>query len=279
MPLLPGSSTIEIINPDLNRGSFGYVLFDFDGTLSLIRQGWREIMIPMMVEILAELNTGETEADLETLVAEFVDELTGRQTIYQMIRLCEEIKHRGGTPEKASVYKNRFNERLNAHIAARKEGLRSGRLYPPDLMPPGTIALLDNLTERGLELYLASGTDHQYVKAEAELLGLTPYFKSRIFGAQDNYLEFSKAQVIRDILKTHDIGGEQLLGFGDGYVEIENVKAAGGTAVGAATDEVRRTGIDAWKRDRLIRVGADVIVPDYTEQEQLVAFLCEGVNG
>jgi len=29
------------------------VLFDFDGTLSLIRSGWVDVMVPMMVEILA----------------------------------------------------------------------------------------------------------------------------------------------------------------------------------------------------------------------------------
>lgn len=275
MSLLSGSTTIELVNPDLSRGPFGHILFDFDGTISLIRHGWREIMIPMMVDILADLNTGETESEITDLVTGFVDELTGKQTIYQMILLCEEIQNRGGTPAEALIYKQQFNDQLNAHIADRLQALKAGTVSPEDLMLPGTLALLGNLADRDLELYLASGTDHQYVQAEAELLGITPYFKGRIFGAQDNYKDFSKAQVIQDILQNHAIEGAQLLGFGDGYVEIENVKAVGGTAVGVASDEARREGINAWKRERLMQVGADLIVPEYREQDLLISFLCD----
>ena len=35
---------LEIINPDYSRGRFKFALFDFDGTLSLIREGWQKIM-------------------------------------------------------------------------------------------------------------------------------------------------------------------------------------------------------------------------------------------
>ena len=42
---------IEIVNPDLPRGRFRSALFDFDGTLSLIREGWPQVMIPMMTEM------------------------------------------------------------------------------------------------------------------------------------------------------------------------------------------------------------------------------------
>ena len=44
------SAEIEVLRPDLPRGRFRSVLFDFDGTLSLIREGWPQVMIPMMVE-------------------------------------------------------------------------------------------------------------------------------------------------------------------------------------------------------------------------------------
>jgi hypothetical protein len=56
-------------------------------------------------------------------------------------------------------------------------------------------------------------------------------------------------------------------------VEIEDTKRVGGIAVGVATDEARRTGIDEWKRNRLIEAGADLIVPDFREHERLMAFL------
>src|SRR5262245_20162465 len=83
------------------------VLFDFDGTLSLIRSGWMDVMIPMMVEILADLRTGESEAELTAVVEEFVWRLTGKDTIYQMIGLAEEVQKRSGTTADPVAYKRR----------------------------------------------------------------------------------------------------------------------------------------------------------------------------
>jgi beta-phosphoglucomutase-like phosphatase (HAD superfamily) len=67
-----------------------------------------------------------------------------------------------------------------------------------------------------------------------------------------------------------------LLGFGDGFVEIEEVKRAGGIAVGVASDERERTGINDWKRSRLIAAGADLIVPDYRDLDALLALVIDG---
>ena len=270
--------TIEKIAETVARGGYRSVLFDFDGTISLIREGWREIMIPMMVGELERLGTDESDEDLETAVAEFVDRLTGKQTIYQMIQLRDEIRNRGGTPNDAIVYKQRYNDLLNTHISDRIGNLRTGAVDPEDYMLPGTRELLENLVDRGLVLYLASGTDHAYVRQEADLLDVSRYFAGGIFGAQDQHENFSKAMVIQDILKTHHIGGSGLIGFGDGYVEIENVKAVGGTAIGVASDETRREGVNTWKRHRLIRVGADFIIPEYREQEILISYLCDEFN-
>ena len=264
---------IEQVNPRVARGSYRSVLFDFDGTLSLIREGWREIMVPMMVETLGECRTGETEAQLSRIVTDFVDRLTGRQTIYQMIHLAEEVRIRGGPPPDPVAYKHRYHERLNRHIRERIQGLRSAAVQAEDLMVPGSLDLLRNLERQGLTLYLASGTDEVYVREEADLLGLTPFFEDRVYGALDRYQDFSKERVIRDLIASQEIEGKELLGFGDGYVEVENVKSAGGTAVGVASDEARRQGVNAWKRERLIQAGADLIVPDFRSQELLVNYL------
>lgn len=269
------TSDIELVDPRVARGGYRSVLFDFDGTLSLIRQGWREIMVPMMVETLAECNSGESEAELTSVVADFVDRLTGKQTIYQMIQLAEEARKREGAPLDPVACKHRYNERLNRHISDRIQRLRSGAVPAEDLMVPKSLDLLRNLQRRGLTLYLASGTDEIYVKEEAALLGLTPFFENRIYGARDQYQDFSKERVIRDLIATEGIRGRELLGFGDGYVEIENVKSAGGTAVGVASDEARRRGVNAWKRERLIQAGADLIVPDFRSQENLVDYLLD----
>ena len=78
-----------------------------------------------------------------------------------------------------------------------------------------------------------------------------------------DYENFSKKMVIDDLLRTNNLRGEELLGFGDGFVEIEEVKRVGGVAVAVASDEQKRQGIHAWKRDRLVRAGADLVIGDY----------------
>lgn len=271
---------IEVLRPIKCPAMYRHVLFDFDGTLSLIREGWPEIMIPMMVECLLETGTAETAEELEQLVRNFVMELTGKQTIYQMIRLAEEVKKRGGTPRDPTDYKRIYHDRLMARIAYRREGLRTGQIKPEEMLVPGALSLLEELRRRNVELYLASGTDEVYVREEAALLGLDRYFGDHIYGAIDDYKRFSKAMVIEQILATYRIPGDLLLGFGDGYVEIENVKEVGGTAVAVASDEASRSGQpDPWKRERLIGVGADIVIPDYRDWRMLVAYLWGEVAG
>lgn len=264
---------IEVLNPELPRGRFRSVLFDFDGTLSLLREGWPQVMIPMMVEVLRETGTRESDAQLQAVVEEFVMRLNGRQTIYQMIQLAEEVRQRGGTPRPPLEYKHCYHERLLQRISGRLHALRTGQATAEDWTVPGSHALLAELQRRGLVLYLASGTDLKYVREEAALLGLTPFFDPHIYGALDDYQNFSKKLVIERILRDHGLRGEELLGFGDGFVEIEEIKRVGGVAVAVASDEVNRRGINAWKRQRLVRAGADLVIADYRRAEVLLGYL------
>jgi phosphoglycolate phosphatase-like HAD superfamily hydrolase len=270
---------IEILRPDLPRGRFRSVLFDFDGTLSLIREGWPGVMIPLMVEVLRETGTRETEPELTAAVEEFVMRLNGRQTIYQMIQLAEEVSKRGGRPLDPVVYKHRYHDRLMERIHGRLADLESGAATPEEWTVPGSHALLDALRRRGLTLYLASGTDLKFVRREAELLGLTEYFGDHVYGALDDYHNFSKQMVIERILRDNRLGGDELLGFGDGFVEIEEVRRVGGVAVAVASDEVKRCGVNAWKRDRLVRAGADVVIAEYRRHERLLAYLFANGEG
>ena len=105
------------------------------------------------------------------------------------------------------------------------------------------------------------------------MLGVADLFDGGIYGALDQWESFSKAMIIEQILRDHGLHGEELAVFGDGYVEIENAKAVGGIAVGVASDEVHRAGVDEWKRNRLIEAGADLIVPEFREHERLLAYL------
>jgi len=270
---LPGSA-VEIVRPPQRRRPPQHVLFDFDGTLSLIRHGWPEVMVPMMVEVLLATGTDESPAALRELAYEFVMQLNGKQTIYQMIRLAEEVRRRGGRPEDPLVYKETYHRRLVQRIEGRTQRLCNGEATPQQMLVPGSLEILDELRRRDVGLYLASGTDEQFVRDEARLLRLDEYFGPHVYGAVDDYKSFSKARVIERILAANDVRGDSLLGFGDGYVEIQNVKSVGGTAVAVASDEDQRGGKpDAWKRDRLIGVGADLVVPDYRDWRPLLQYL------
>lgn len=264
---------IEIINPDSKKGRFKSVLFDFDGTISLIREGWRDVMIPYFVEVLKKTPEAEDEEDLISCVSDFVDFLTGKQTIYQCIKLDEEVLRRGGKQAEPLEYKRQYHNRLMEKIRHRLDDLRSGKISPSHMLVPGSLEIIELLNNRSLDLYLASGTDEDYVIEEAKLLGVDKLFNGGIYGARDDYKLFSKSMVIKRIIETHGLEGHELVGFGDGYVEIENIKQAGGFAVGVATDEEKRMGINKWKRERLIKAGADIIIPDFSESELLDDYL------
>ena len=266
-------NTIEQIRAGASAARAKVALFDFDGTLSLIRTGWVGVMAPMMVEILLDLKTGESEKDLARIVEEFVWRLTGKETIYQMMEFADHVRRRGGAALDPLQYKKMYLDRLWTRIEGRIGELRQGRVSPEQYLVPGARALLKELRQRGLKMYLASGTDHAYMTEEARLLEVAQYFDGGVYGAQDDYKSFSKKILIERILTGARMRGGEILGFGDGYVEIQEVKLVGGVAVGVATAEPECQTIDAWKRERLIGVGADFIVPNYLDRAALMSAL------
>jgi len=76
----PFVGLVEFASVFAPRPGITHVLFDFDGTLSLIRQGWPEVMVPMFAEMLPP-RVGETEADRCKLAFEDIMRLNGKQTI------------------------------------------------------------------------------------------------------------------------------------------------------------------------------------------------------
>jgi len=261
---------IEHVRPGASAALAKAAVFDFDGTISIIRSGWIEIMSPMMVEILLDLQTGESEEYLYGLVRELIWRTTGKETIYQMMDFADQVIMRGGDALQPGEYKKMYLDRLWEKIKTRVEDLKQERVAPEEYMVPGARALLENLSERGLMMYLASGTDHAFMSEEARLLGVTKYFKGGVFGAQDDLKSFSKKILIQRIISNTGVQGDEILGFGDGYVEIEEVKLVGGVAVGVATKEPACREVDDWKRQRLIGVGADYIVPNYLAHDRLL---------
>lgn len=268
---IPFQGLVEFSPGFRPRRQITHVLFDFDGTLSLIRQGWPEVMLPMFLELLPK-KENDSEEPLRKLLFDDIMRLNGKQTIYQMIQFAERVQERGGEAREPLWYKNEYLRRLDERIRFRLEGLAHGALARDDFLVFGSRRLLENLHHRGLNLCLASGTDEPFVKREAALLDVSRYFGEHIYGALDDYKSFSKKMVIDRILRENKIVGEQLLAFGDGYVEIQNTKEAGGLAVAVASDEAHNGSgrVDEWKRQRLLGVGADVVIPDYRDADALL---------
>ena len=268
---------LEIVRPGAvsKLGDVRYAVFDFDGTISAIRQGWEDIMAPLMVEMICG-DTGPTEA-IEAEVREYVDRSTGILTIKQMEWLAEVVRRHGlaCNPKTALEYKHIYNERLLVPVRDRLDRLARGECTQRDLAIAGARQLVESLYARGVEMYLTSGTDEVYVVAEARALGVAEFFDGRIYGARDDTQFYTKERIIQRILSEHHLHGQQLLVVGDGPVEIRHAVARGALSLGVASDEVRRFGWNTRKRRRLLNAGVDLLVADFRQHESLLRFLCD----
>jgi phosphoglycolate phosphatase-like HAD superfamily hydrolase len=271
---MPPPPSAEVVNPAVRRGPFRAAVFDFDGTLSLLREGWVRLMVDYGVEVLrSHGNADDPQEDLVNTVREFVLALNGKPTIRQMERLAKEVEAYGGEPAAPAAYLEEYVTRLMLIVTGRQELIKSGRAKAADWTVPGTHAILKTLQDRGVALFAASGTDLEHVRYEAQLLGLAGYFGQHVYAPEEHTPDFSKADVVGYVRSSLRIPGDQLVGFGDGVVETEVVKAAGGVAVGVASVGYGEVGLAAWKRGPLVQAGADVIVADYRDADRLVAWL------
>jgi phosphoglycolate phosphatase-like HAD superfamily hydrolase len=128
------------------------------------------------------------------------------------------VEQRGGDAKGPLEYKKMYLDRLWTKISGRIAELEKGHADPEQYMVPGSRGLLERLKDRGLKLYLASGTDHANVVQESGLLGVSKYFDGGVFGAQDDLKSFSKKILVQRIVTNTGVPGPQILGFGDGYV-------------------------------------------------------------
>jgi phosphoglycolate phosphatase-like HAD superfamily hydrolase len=275
---LPPLSWLEVPNPAIRLGRVHHALFDFDGTISVIRRGWEDIMIPMMVEMICDGQSASSE--IEAQVADYVDRSTGILTIKQMQWLEEAVRRTGlsQNPRSAREYKRIYNERLLRPVRQRLGQMDGGQSARDGLMIVGARDFLQGLHDCGVALYLASGTDHVYVAEEARALGVADFFGEHIYGARDDTEAYTKERIIQRILDGHGLRGEELLVVGDGPVEIRNAKERGAVALGVAADEDCRQGLNPRKRQRLLAAGADLIVTDFREHQQLLSYLCSNTT-
>ncbi|MBB6670863.1 HAD family hydrolase [Cohnella nanjingensis] len=252
------------------------VLFDFDGTISTLRAGWEEIMRPFMKESIAGGKewTEAQEKELEREIDDYIDQSTGIQTIYQMQWLADQVKEKGWNERVLDpwAYKAIYNERLLARVNERVKQLGEGNLQTEDYLIKGAAAFIRELHGRGIEMYVASGTDHPDVVREAEVLGIASYLTG-IAGAPVGKAECSKEKVLQDLIRDKGFSGPELAVIGDGKVEIRLGKEAGGIALGLASDEERREGLNPVKQRRLEAAGADWIAGDFSRPEDWLSRL------
>ena len=268
-------------------GHIRYAVFDHDGTISSLRQGWEEIMEPVMMKSI--LGKHYETVDPNTFnrvlgqVKEFIHKTTGIQTIYQMEGLVSLVRESGFVPEHEILdkfqYKALYNDALMEMVNKRMEKLVSGELGQEDYTMKGAVAFLNQLKQRGVTMYLASGTDEADVKHEAEMLGYAHLFDGGIYGALKDYTKFSKKMIIEKIIKDNNLRGNELAVFGDGPDEIREGRRAGGVSVGITSNEVQRFGHNPGKRPRLVKAGAHLLIPDFSQYKKLVNLLFqESVN-
>ena len=267
--------SIELARPVSPRPQISHAIFDFDGTVSWLRHGWPQIMRDLFREHLAP-RPDESETRLGELLINEILSLNGKPTIHQMIRLGELATERGLPAPDPETVRAEYQKRLDDKIAARSMLIRGNNVKRDHYTVHGIRPLLESLHQRGVKLYILSGTIETRVREEAELLDLARYFDGRIHGSPaDGLTPFSKKQVIERVLSEEKIAGDQLLSFGDGPIEIANTKEVGGLAVAVASnEEANGSGLmDPAKRHQLLEAGADLAIADYRDAEALLSII------
>jgi len=276
-------SEIELCYPleTIDRGRFKHAVFDHDGTVSALREGWEKVMEPVMIKaILGDYyETADESLYLRVVerVRDFIDKSTGIQTVIQMEGLVEMVQEFGLVLADKILdkfgYKEIYNDALMQMVNRRLCKLESGELDVNDYAIKGAVPFLQKLYDRGIRLYLASGTDREDVVREAEAMGYAALFTGGIYGAIGDVQKYSKKIVLNNIIKENDLHGSELVTLGDGPVELRECRKVGGTSIGIASDEIRRHGLNVEKRTRLIRAGAHAVIPDFSQTGKLVELL------
>ena len=277
---LPGTN-IEICNPDVEdrTKAIKYIVFDQDGTLSLLREGWEVSMKKLMFQAISGNRKLDERISEKILgrVSEYVELSTGVQTIQQMEKLVELVKEFKLVPESDIKdkfgYKSLYLRELMISVNDRLKDIKEGRVDKELYQVKGAGDILRKLKELGIELYLASGTDEKNVIYEAGVLGYADHFEGRIYGSVDDVKKFSKKMVIESIIRDNNLKKFEFGVIGDGPVEIREGKKQSGIAIGVASDEKNGYGLNFNKRTKLIKAGADIIIPDFSEYQALLSFL------
>ncbi len=279
-PTYLAESTIELINHSftLNRRLPKLAIFDHDGTISTLRQGWESVMEQVMLQYIlgnSEISVQQRKS-IELKIKELIDSTTGIQTIIQMQYFVEMVRKENLVPfDKiltAEHYKKIYLEKLKETMKGKLTALRRDELDVEDFTIKASVNFLERLYKNGTRLYMASGTDKDDVNIEAELLGYSKLFGDRIFGSVGNVAVDPKKLVMQQIITEIEPLGyapEECAVFGDGPVEMREGSNHNFATIGIISDEKQRFGVNQAKRPRLILAGADILVPDFSQMYRI----------
>ena len=115
----------ELLPSFAPRPRAAHVVFDFDGTLSLIREGWADLMAAVCFDALPG-GAASADAAFRALVYDDIARLTGGESIHQMVQLAERVRERGGPARDAHADHRTFLRALDTRTADRYAALRDG---------------------------------------------------------------------------------------------------------------------------------------------------------
>src|SRR6476646_2341865 len=110
---------IEIIRSSRLPRRIRAVIFDWDGTLSLLREGWAAIMTEQMSRILESTAPAMTDEARAAAVESIVIGLNGRPTIVQMETCSDLVREQGGARLSHTELLNDYQAQLFALISGR----------------------------------------------------------------------------------------------------------------------------------------------------------------
>ena len=249
-------------------------IFDHDGTLSTLRQGWEPIMKEVCVSSILGASGNQVDRDSLTLIEQaaedMIEKTTGIQTIIQMHHLQKLVSSFPYVPADEVLspeeYKTIYNRKLLEMVHYRIMLFNNKMLDLSDLTIKGAIPFLRALNKAGAILYLASGTDQEDVRREAKILGYADLFTGGIYGSVGDINCDPKRMVIRNIIRglPEGIKPQECYVFGDGPVEMREAAKKNLTRIGMVSDEKQRFGVNPNKRRRLILGGAQALLPDFS---------------
>lgn len=211
-------------------------IIDYDGTLTRVRYGWEVKMTEFFMQKICEdrnLNTDELNK-AKDLTAQWVNHAQGT-TINQQMGALSEILTEFSFDHNLNDLIEEFDTFSTDWEYARMHELKDqGQI--DSLFLKGAIDFLKKLQEKNYELHMLSGTSHEKLLYECEVLGLTDYFV-HIQGYEHHLASPYKLESMRNTIEKYNYEPQNTLIIGDGLTELKAGRELGCPTLAIAIDE------------------------------------------